>query len=637
MKTTMSTAVVSVGLVQQGSSAASSGGGDSGFSRVLSGVQSTQGVQNAQGGESRKAPSGSVRKEDASFTDFSGTASAETAGEMTVSETETGTALGEAAEVIGTAGKRPNEAEDPVSSKVIKTFSDMEYRAVSGSVESVSITLEEKLTQLVMILSEGDEDEEGKVIDALLEILRRMQQGEREKDGDEAVSLVMQMLMAMLGGQETDNAALQLSVQNVSEEMSVICGVYRQESTNSAFAQDAGAEENAVSSEGSASEETAQGDPSAQSALQAQEFAQTAEQPVVERTEETFAAEKPKFQIEPEELARPKTTEAVLPADEAQTEKPEAAQPNETETVRQTETLVQTQTLPQAQTLSQTEMLPQTQEQTLSQEQTLPRTAERLLSEILDKAREELGLTKAELIQTPERTEERTLSILPKTETETESPDGREAENGAQNPEPRTVNPTAKELALSPNHKDGRGELDRILSGRDEPNEKTDFTKQSPNAAIPQRAEIRQVETPRENEARTSAIPPERQLTDEILARSETFEGGRSEFTMVLNPESLGRITVRLISAGGRVQVSIAAENDATRQLLAAREDQIGSAMKTNGVELERYQVVSGREEAQLMQDNYDGSSKNPYGQQEERSEERTDDEEDFLEILQQL
>lgn len=628
MKTTMSTAAVSIGLVQQGSSAVSSGGGDSGFSRILSGVQGAQGGgansasrgTNGTNGADRMARSDSVRKENASFSDHAekafAAASETAAGEMTVSEAETGTTLGEAAGTIAAAGESPGQAENPVSGEAIKTFSDMEYRAVG----SASFSLEERLNEMIMILSNGDEDEEGKVIDALLEILRKMQQEKPDKDGDEAVDLVMQMLMAMLGGQETDNAALQLSVQNISEEMSVICGVYRGESADPAFGQDAGVDGNAASSAGSTSAETAQDDPSAQGALQAQESAQTAEQPVAERTEETFAAEKPKFRIEPEELAQVKTTEAELPADEAQTEKPEAAQPDETAAARQNA----------AETVR--------QNQTAQQTQTLPQTAERLLSEILDKAREELGLTKAELIRTPEKTEERTLSILPKTETEAESPDGREAENGARNPEPRIVNPTAKELAMSPNHKDGRGELDRILGGEDEPNErKNDLAKQSPNAAIPQRAEIREIETPREDEARTSAIPPERQLTDEILARSETFEGGRSEFTMVLNPESLGRITVRLISAGGRVQVSIAAENDATRQLLAAREDQIGSAMKTNGVELERYQVVSGREEAQLMQDNYDGSSKNPYGQQEERSEERTDDEDDFLEILQQL
>lgn len=630
MKTTMSTAAVSIGLVQQGSSAVSSGGGDSGFSRILSGVQGAQGGgansasrgTNGTNGADRMARSDSVRKENASFSDHAekafAAASETAAGEMTVSEAETGTALGEAAGTIAAAGESPGQAENPVSGEAIKTFSDMEYRAVG----SASFSLEERLNEMIMILSNGDEDEdeEGKVIDALLEILRKMQQEKPDKDGDEAVDLVMQMLMAMLGGQETDNAALQLSVQNISEEMSVICGVYRGESADPAFGQDAGVDGNAASSAGSTSAETAQDDPSAQGALQAQESAQTAEQPVAERTEETFAAEKPKFRIEPEELAQAKTTEAELPADEAQTEKPEAAQPDETAAARQNA----------AETVR--------QNQTAQQTQTLPQTAERLLSEILDKAREELGLTKAELIRTPEKTEERTLSILPKTETEAESPDGREAENGARNPEPRIVNPTAKELAMSPNHKDGRGELDRILGGEDEPNErKNDLAKQSPNAAIPQRAEIREIETPREDEARTSAIPPERQLTDEILARSETFEGGRSEFTMVLNPESLGRITVRLISAGGRVQVSIAAENDATRQLLAAREDQIGSAMKTNGVELERYQVVSGREEAQLMQDNYDGSSKNPYGQQEERSEERTDDEDGFLEILQQL
>lgn len=604
MKATMSTAVIGVSLAQQSSPAAFSDGSDQGFSEVLSGVHTQQAQQGAVG---------SVRKEDASYAETAetsvnpGTAKAEAPEAKPISENaQTG-----AAENVNT------NAEKPGDGKIIATFTDgMEYRAVRST---VSVSLEVELTELVIALSNGDEDEEGKVIDALLEILRKMQQEKPDKDGDEAFDLVMQLLVAMLGGQETESTALQqLSVRNISEEMSVICGVYRGESeetsTDLAFGQDAGVKGNAASSEGGASAETAQDDPSAQSALEAQELLQEAGQPVIERTPEAFEAEKPRFQIEPEELVQRRTTEAELPTNEAQTELPEAAARIE---------------LPEA--AVQTE-LPETAEQpvetaqpieTARQEETFPQTAERLLSDILDKARRELGLTKAEFTAEPKTAEARTEDRLPKTEES--AADENRPDSGEQNPRF-----SARELFLSPNHKDGRSELERILDGGKEQH----F---DPNAAIPNET-VRETELPLGNEPKTDAIPIERQLSDELLARSETVNGGRSEFTMVLNPESLGRITVRLISAGGRVQVSIAAENDATRQLLESRSDHIGAALKNNGVELERYQVVSGREEAQLMQDNYDGSSRNPYGHREEPAEEQpADDGEDFLEILQQL
>ena len=105
---------------------------------------------------------------------------------------------------------------------------------------------------------------------------------------------------------------------------------------------------------------------------------------------------------------------------------------------------------------------------------------------------------------------------------------------------------------------------------------------------------------------------------------------------MELNPENLGQITVRLVSTQGRIDVSISAENESTRQLLQSRGENIETALRENGVELERYQVISEREDAQLMQDSYEGSSKNPYNRGEQQQE-TEDDDGDFLELLRQL
>ena len=48
-------------------------------------------------------------------------------------------------------------------------------------------------------------------------------------------------------------------------------------------------------------------------------------------------------------------------------------------------------------------------------------------------------------------------------------------------------------------------------------------------------------------------------------------------------------------------------------------------------------EYISGKTLAQLMQENYDGSSKNPYGRNDEEQPNEEGEENSFLEILQQL
>ena len=131
--------------------------------------------------------------------------------------------------------------------------------------------------------------------------------------------------------------------------------------------------------------------------------------------------------------------------------------------------------------------------------------------------------------------------------------------------------------------------------------------------------------------------PPEVQTGEQILARMNSLQNGETEFTMVLNPESLGRITVKLVTSGERVAVQITAENPETRQLLEARGENLQTVLKNGGVELERYQVVTDREEAQLMQDSYEGSSKNPYSRNQQQQNGGDDSGEDFYELLQSI
>lgn len=630
MKATMSTAVIGVSLAQQSSPAAFSDGSDSGFSEVLSGVHTKQAQQGAVG---------SVRKENASYAETAETSVNPDAAKAEAPEARPITENADNTQTAANADASVN-AEDPGGEKIIAAFTDhMEYRAVS---ETLAADLKELILQLS---SEDDEDEEGKIIDALLKILKEMQ----EKEGsDESISLAMLFLAAMLGGAETKPAETELTVtvKNASAEITEISASYHSEMTLT---------ESGVFSEGTAlsEEEFPEEIPSGEAALSesGEDFGEavnvrkeepaepteavTAGEPLAAKAEPQTAETAP-VTNEPGEAAEPVARESAKPAEpivresvktaEPVHESAKTAEPIARESARTAETSdPEFSAIPAQETAEQPEI--PAERSVTAQEQPIreaePKTAEQLLSDILDKARRELGLTKATFTEEPKTAEARTDVRLP--QAEESAADENRPDSGEQNPRF-----SARELFLSPNHKDGRSELERILDGGKEQH----F---DPNAAIP-RETVRETELPLGNEPKTDAIPIERQLTDELLARSETVNGGRSEFTMVLNPESLGRITVRLISAGGRVQVSIAAENDATRQLLESRSDHIGTALKNNGVELERYQVVSGREEAQLMQDNYDGSSRNPYGHREEPAEEQpADDGEDFLEILQQL
>lgn len=148
---------------------------------------------------------------------------------------------------------------------------------------------------------------------------------------------------------------------------------------------------------------------------------------------------------------------------------------------------------------------------------------------------------------------------------------------------------------------------------------------------------IERLDVPEEN---AGYRPPEVQAAAAILDRIESMQDDHTEFTMVLNPESLGKITVKLVMAGERTAVEITAENPQTREILAARSENLQSVLRDNGVELERYQVVSEQEDAQFERQSYDGSSKNPYSRDDSRQEKKDDDSDDgesFYDMLGRL
>lgn len=124
------------------------------------------------------------------------------------------------------------------------------------------------------------------------------------------------------------------------------------------------------------------------------------------------------------------------------------------------------------------------------------------------------------------------------------------------------------------------------------------------------------------------------QVVTETLNNLPQQQGEKS-ITMTLNPETLGRITIRMVENAGKMEVVVAAHNKDTADLLAQRLDGMESMMKQSGTQLEKCQVVYEPEQNDKAgQQNYEGSSKNPYVRQQDDRD--TDENGDFQEALRQ-
>lgn len=105
---------------------------------------------------------------------------------------------------------------------------------------------------------------------------------------------------------------------------------------------------------------------------------------------------------------------------------------------------------------------------------------------------------------------------------------------------------------------------------------------------------------------------------------------GKSTLTVVLTPETLGKITVRMVNESGKLTVEILTETQAAKELLQAKSQQLAYALKNDDVELTSYKVETSQ--AELFQRDFDGSSKNPYRQQSHSQQKNGTD--DFEELL---
>lgn len=172
-------------------------------------------------------------------------------------------------------------------------------------------------------------------------------------------------------------------------------------------------------------------------------------------------------------------------------------------------------------------------------------------------------------------------------------------------------------------------ELEAIKSG----GEKTGDAAQTQPQGIP--AESPVVFT-RQDGAEITVKPSEvaQQVSGKITERAADLKEGDVEYSITLDPEDLGRITVRMTkTADGAVSVSIAAENSKTMKIIEDNGSAIQDTLRQNGVQLENWQTVSESRQEPQAQD-YQGSSKNPYRESENHRQDDDRDGESFAEII---
>ncbi len=153
---------------------------------------------------------------------------------------------------------------------------------------------------------------------------------------------------------------------------------------------------------------------------------------------------------------------------------------------------------------------------------------------------------------------------------------------------------------------------------------------------------IRQA-VPQDTSVRTEAGAPEVKREEIVRQAAElvrtaitenTSDPEKTEYSITLDPEELGKITVKLTKAAdGAVSVTVAAERSATQRILEQNSAMLQDSLKNSDVRLESWQTVNASERENYAQD-YNGSSKNPYYREEPQQETDNDGDSTFAELI---
>lgn len=124
------------------------------------------------------------------------------------------------------------------------------------------------------------------------------------------------------------------------------------------------------------------------------------------------------------------------------------------------------------------------------------------------------------------------------------------------------------------------------------------------------------------------------QVVDDIITQAPAAEEGSTEYSVTLNPEDLGSITVKLTkTVDGSLSVSIMAENAKTQRIIEQNGAAIQQELRSNGIELAEWQTV-GESQHENRAEDYNGSSKNPYYRGEDNSDSGDDEDNSFAELI---
>lgn len=119
----------------------------------------------------------------------------------------------------------------------------------------------------------------------------------------------------------------------------------------------------------------------------------------------------------------------------------------------------------------------------------------------------------------------------------------------------------------------------------------------------------------------------------QIINEKAATNNGKQTFTVELTPESLGKITVKMVSENGKLSVEILTETETAKLLFEARANELANNLRQNDVEIGSYRVET--ENDQLFNESFDGSSKNPYA--EHQQSESSEDEDEFERLISEM
>lgn len=133
--------------------------------------------------------------------------------------------------------------------------------------------------------------------------------------------------------------------------------------------------------------------------------------------------------------------------------------------------------------------------------------------------------------------------------------------------------------------------------------------------------------------------PPRAQqaVMQQVIDRVKELLPGPASIRMVLQPESLGQLTVRLVSHQGQVSVRVLTENADVQRMLDGNLSHLKAALADSGVKLEGVQVVHVPTQGQQQQHGEQGQRQPQPGDQQQARREATDEEQAELDRLIEL